>query len=123
MPITFYETLTENQFFSDENKKWIGKELNKNGRWSKEECDKVLKFLWDQYNDCIECHESNHGLKEINGEIYSEMEDGIIPLGYSYDGLINDLDDLLNELNGDHEETEDDHGVDLNEIVDKFFCE
>lgn len=123
MPITFYETLTENQFFSDENKKWIGKELNKNGRWSKEECDKVLKFLWNQYEDCIECHESNHGLKEINGEIYSEMEDGVIPLGYSYDGLINDLDDLLNELNGDHEETEDDHGVDLNEIVDKFFCE
>lgn len=123
MPITFHETLTENQFFSDENKKWIVQELNKNGMWGKDECDKVLEFLWDQYQDCIECHESNHGLKEINGEIYSEMEDGIIPLGYSYDGLINDLDDLLNELNGDHEETEDDHGVDLNNIVDKFFCE
>lgn len=123
MPITFYETLTENEILTKENHKWIHGVLNRNGMWSESESQKVLKWIANEYEASVDNHDANHGLKEICGEIYTEMEGGIIPLGYSYDSLLEELDDLLNEMNSDHEETGDDHGVDLNEIVDKFFCE
>jgi len=123
MPITFYETLTENEILTKENHKWIHGVLNRNGMWSESESQKVLKWIANEYEASVDNHDVNHGLKEIRGEIYTEMEDGVIPLGYSYDSLLEELDDLLNEMNSNHEETSDDHGVDVNEIVDKFFCE
>jgi len=123
MPITFHETLTENQILTPENQKWVYGILNENGRWSQDEASKVLNWLWKQYDYSLGCYENNHGLKEIDGDIYTEMENGVIPLGYSYDGLMDELDDLLNELNDNHEETEDDHGVNMDAILEKFFCE
>lgn len=123
MPITLYETLTKYQFLSKENLNWVHEVLNRNGMWSEDESKKVLQWLYQEYDFSVDNYENNPGLNEINDVIYTEMEGGVIPLGYSYDSLLEELDDLLNEMNSDHEETGDDHGVDLNEIVDKFFCE
>ena len=48
--------------------------------------------------------------------IYSFMENGVISLGYSYSGLMEQFDELLQEL---HEE----HDVNIDSIVELFFCE
>jgi len=120
---SFHPLLTKDQFITDENLKWVHEVLNQNGMWSMKEASKTLKWLWREYDFSIDNYENNPGLIRHRGEIYTEMEGGIIPLGYSYDSLLEELDDLLNEMNSNHEETGDDHGVDVNEIVDKFFCE
>ena len=120
---SFHPLLTKDQFVTNENLKWVHGILNQNGMWSMDESSKILNWLWKEYDWAIDAYENNPGLKEIRGEIYTTMEDGVIPLGYSYDSLLEDLDDLLNKMNSFHEETGDDHGVDLNELADKFFCE
>lgn len=116
MPIEFYETLTENQILTHENQKWVYDILNENGKWGQDDANKVLNWLWKQYDYSLSCYENNHGLKVIDGDIYSEMEDGVIPLGYSYDGLIDDFDRFLSKLQGDHD-------VNMDAILEKFFCE
>ena len=115
--ITLFETMNRNEFFSNE--VTVGNILNTgftNIVWSPEDIKKIMEWLWDQYEESIDSSDSNEGLIEIDGTIYSFMENGVIPLGYSYSYLMDDFDELLQIL---HEEND----VVIESIVDLFFCE
>lgn len=115
--ITLFETMNRNEFFSNE--VTVGNILNTGFTdiiWSPEEVKAVMEWLWDQYEVSIDSIDSNDGLIEIDGTVYSQMENGVIPLGYSYSYLMDDFHELLQIL---HEE----HDVEIDSIVDLFFCE
>ena len=121
MSITLFETMNRNEFFSNE--VTVGNILNTGLIpgftkivWSPEDIKEVMEWLWGQYEESIDCIDSNDGLIEIDGTIYSFMENGVISLGYSYSGLMEQFDELLQEL---HEE----HDVNIDSIVELFFCE
>lgn len=115
--ITLFETMNRNEFFSNE--VTVGNILNTGFTdiiWSPEEVKAVMEWIWDQYVESIDCIDSNDGLIEIDGTIYSFMENGVISLGYSYSGILDQFHEFLEEL---HEE----HDVEIDSIVELFFCE